>query len=151
VPKLGHLPKESWLRELARFAISKPSQLREKSEQWFRDTQCLHDHQRWSAVVYLGGFVIECLLKCALWPRRTERRVIRLLWRSHDLYDLLDACPETRTELNKPPFDAVRSSFDFLANWAVRIRHNPKRLSQEEGLEFWRRLKEVRTWLRGRA
>jgi hypothetical protein len=140
-----------WLEELARFAITKPSQLREKSNQWFDDADFLHQHCRWSALIYLGGFVVECSLKSVLWPRRTEPRVGRLLWHSHDLGALLAECAALDWEIQKPQFADVLSSFQFLASWTVRIRYNPKRPSAADARAYWQQLKEVRRWLLGRT
>ncbi len=107
MPRRRRLPKDRWLSELARFAITKPSQLRDKSHQWFSDVQFLHEHERWSPLIYLGGFVIECLLKSVLWPRRTEPPVGQLLWRSHDLGELLAECAALDAAIRKPVFANV--------------------------------------------
>jgi hypothetical protein len=143
--------KKTGLRELAHFAVTRPSQLRDKSHQWFDDVQFLHAHQRWGAAIYLGGFVIECLLKAALWPRRAEPRIDRLLWRSHDLGELLAECRHLKADMRQPRFAEVWAAFQFLGNWTVRIRYNPRLPSAREARDFWERLMEVRQWLLGRT
>ena len=139
-----------WLRDLSQFSITKASQLREKSNQWFRETEFLFRNERRAAFVYLGGFVIECLLKYALWPQRHRPEIRKLLWGSHDLDKLLAACGALERELSKPPWDGVRESFEFLKSWSVRIRYNPKCPSAHDVRDYRRRLSEVRQWLLGR-
>ncbi len=151
MPKRGRRSAGSWLRELACFAITRPSQFREKSSQWFSDVVFLQKHERWSPLIYLGGFVIECLLKSVLWPRRNEPRMRQLLWRSHDLMELLAGCTALDAEIRKPAFAGVWSAFEFLASWTVRIRYNPKRPSTDDARAYWQRLTEVRRWLLGRV
>lgn len=138
-----------WLNELSRFQVSKAEQLREKSNQWFDEVCFLHEHKRRAALVYLGGFVIECMLKSALWQRRHEPAIAVLIGRSHDLHKLLNQLPLIEAKMRTPLADSVRSSFDVLANWTVRIRYNPKRPSPADALDYWGRLKEVRLWLLG--
>ena len=133
----------------AQFAVSKKTQLTTKSDQWFDDAKFLHvKAKRYGAALYLGGFVIECLLKAALWDRREERRVWDLLF-SHDLTALL--------ELNASLARSLRSDrqnryeqFVRLSNWNVRVRYNPRPVRKEDADDFMRRLQEVRQWLRNR-
>jgi hypothetical protein len=151
VHRLSRSSVQNWLLELSRFAITKPSQLREKSDQWFNEVEFLHEHERWSPLIYLGGFVIECLLKSVLWTRRAEPRAAQLVGRSHDLGQLLAECAALDAEIRKPAFAQVRSAFEFLASWTVRIRYNPKRPSAADARMYWQRLVEVRRWLLGRT
>lgn len=142
--------RATWLRELARFQVVRAEQLREKSHQWFDEAGFLHKHQRWAPMIYLGGFVLECLLKSALWPRRYDAAAAELIRRSHDLHRLIARLPQVDALLRRPQFDRVRASFDLVASWTVRIRYNPKRPSSADAIDYWRRLAEVRQWLLGR-
>ncbi|HOW18227.1 MAG TPA: HEPN domain-containing protein [Phycisphaerae bacterium] len=132
-----------------RFSLTKKSQLTTKSDQWFDDARFLHQSARYAAALYLGGFVIECLLKAALWERRQEPDVRRLLY-SHELDDLLAALPVLAREMERDPV-GVQEEFVQICNWNVRIRYNPLRVDKRDCDDFVRRLTEVRTWLRDRV
>lgn len=140
----------AWLAELGRFSITRAAQLKEKSNQWFDDVQFLHQEARWSAAVYLGGFVIELLLKAALWRRRNEPAIRKLLFSTHELDLLLRHCGDLHAEMNKRGCDAVRSSFSAVTVWSVRIRYNPKRPSAADAGDYLGRIREVRQWLLGK-
>jgi hypothetical protein len=142
--------RSRWLLELARFGVTRQGQLLAKSDQWWTEVDWLIRKRRWAAGVYLGGFVVELLLKAELWPRRAEPRITALLGRSHDLRLLLAHCPRLEEELQRLGGERVRASFDFLGSWSVRIRYNPKQPSADDARDFWRRLAEVREWLRGK-
>jgi hypothetical protein len=145
------LAASAWLRELSTFSVTKASQLRTKSDQWHADARFLHDSRRYAASVYLGGFVIELMLKAALWPRRREPRIASLLHRSHDLRQLVEECQAIWAEIQKPPHARVLQSLEFLASWSVRIRYNPKQPSADDSADYRRRVELVRTWLRGKT
>lgn len=132
----------------SRFGVTKRTQLITKSDQWFDDTQFVYRAERLSAALYLGGFVLECLLKAALWERRTEDRVRNLLF-SHDLSGLLEANTDLASTMRADPLGRYEQ-FVKLSSWTVRFRYNPKRIDPEDARIFLDRLKEVRAWLRSR-
>jgi hypothetical protein len=139
-----------WLGELSRFQVTKKSQLQSKSDQLYADVDFLNKSERRSTAVYLGGFVIELLLKAALRERRSEAAVAALLGRTHDLGELLSKCGEVESELFNPTNARIKGSFDLLANWGVRIRYDPRVPSAAEARDYWGRLTEVRKWLLGK-
>lgn len=132
-----------------RFQIARATQLTTKSDQWYEETLLAQQRERYSLTLYLGGFVIECLLKASLWSRRFEPRVRALLFASHDLAALLATNPALSRGLEGDL--SVHSSFVRLTSWHVRFRYNPKRATREDAGEFLRRLREVRLWLRGKV
>lgn len=138
-----------WLTELSAFSVEKASQLRAKSDQWFADTEFLFKSKRWASCVYLGGFVIELLLKSELWAQRNDPVIRKLLYSSHDLDQLRLACRRIDAKLSSPLENQIGSRFESLASWSVRIRYNPKIPSAGDAKFFMIRLKEVRKWLIG--
>jgi len=133
----------------APFQVTKKSQLTTKSDQWFADTEYLHKSKRYAAALYLGGFVIECLLKASLWDRRFDAKVRPLLFRSHDLGELREANTALDVQMQADRL-RVHEQFVRLSSWTVRVRYNPKRVATQDAKDFMRRLKEVREWLRPR-
>src|SRR4051794_16242384 len=105
----------------AQFNVHKPSQLITKSDQWFEDVLFVYRGKRHAATLYLGGFVIECLLKARLWHRRFEPRIRSLLF-SHDLGRLLDADVDLAQSL-KVGRSAPYKQFVQLSAWTVRVRY----------------------------
>ena len=130
----------------AKFDVTKKTQLTTTSNQLYDDTKFLYkEGQRYAAALYLGGFVIECLLKAALWKRRQEKPIRRLLF-THDLHKLL----EMNTSLAKAlraDRQGLYQQFVRLSTWNVRFRYNPKNIPKSDADDFMRRLKEVRQWL----
>src|SRR6266446_9322918 len=98
--------------------LLRPPQLRSVADRRFDDVQALRATQhnaRANGAIYLGGFVIECLLKAMLiekfrWLQNStfpatrtegERRVWWLCHRSHDLEAILSYLPEVRQKLSR--------------------------------------------------
>jgi hypothetical protein len=98
--------------------------------------------------MYLAGFAIECLLKAALWARRAESDVRRLLF-SHELEALRDKNPVLSMQMDRDP--TVSEMFAKVCGWNVYIRYNPKRVDKREAEQFMAHLTEVWQWLRDRV
>jgi len=120
-----------------------------KSDQWFDEAKFLFRHQRYTPVMYLGGFVVECLLKAAMWDRRTNSKIRSLIFGSHDLETLLEASPFLAAQMEKDPL-GIYMHFVRISNWNVRIRYNPKLVVQDDAKDFLGNLREVRKWLRNK-
>ena len=84
------------------------------------DVEFLYRNGRYAAALYLGGFVVECLLKAALWRRRFEARMRSLLFRSHDLGELLDASVPLPEALSRET-QGLTDGFRVLAGWSVQM------------------------------
>jgi len=117
--------------------------------------------------MYLGGFVLECLLKAKLlekhrWLQRPssvrarrwspgERRLYDLCYRRHDPVGLLEALPEVVSRLEtvngyrRVPLS--RTLKQICAQWTVHIRYSPRMARMREADEFLRSIAEVRRWL----
>src|SRR6266853_3568211 len=93
-----------------------PAQLRTVAQRRFDDADYLRksgDNARANGVFYLGGFVIECLLKAKLLELRPsmqravstetmsekDRRLWSLIFRSHDLGEMLARVPALEMKL----------------------------------------------------
>lgn len=132
------------------FTVTKSSQLKTKSDQWYDDCRFLFQSQRYAASLYLGGFVVECLLKCSLWVRRNEPVIRILLFTSHDLEGLLLANQGLDKQMRADASD-VHERFVKLTGWTVRFRYNPARPTFEDATQFMKNLQEVRAWLRSQV
>ena len=147
----------------------RPSQLRTVAQRRLEDAEWLRksgDNARANAVFYLGGFVIECLLKAKMLERyrsmqharspesmsEADREVWRLIYRSHDLEEMLDRLPETRQRIAKA--DVIGGTQRLAAlrtmcqQWTIFARYSPRAQTMAEAEAFLRRIKDVMPWLR---
>jgi hypothetical protein len=137
-----------------------PGQLRAVSEQRFADAQCLLDSrkmQRANGAIYMAGFVIECLLKALLLERHpnlqtkvdparlspSDAEVHALVYRRHDLDDMLGFLPEIQTKLT-----GVTTKSGQIVEWTVYARYSPKNAKLEQAESFLETVAEVKKWLK---
>jgi hypothetical protein len=144
-----------------------PSQLAAAADRRFRDAEALYktgQNERANGVVYLCGITVEILLKAQLmklYPAtarkrsresmgRQKERIWSLIWRSHDLDEMLDQNPElsaaikAKGERNQKPYldwlKAIRGA------WTIYVRYSPfttKIGDAKDMLDRVRELKEV--------
>jgi hypothetical protein len=118
-----------------------------------------------NGVYYLGGFVLECLLKAKLlerhpwlqhppgdrskWSRR-ERRLFDLCYRWHDLQGLLDELPQIVVTLRKadPKGRLQASLFQLCRSWSIFARYSPRTAIMDRAEEFLARIKDLKPWLK---
>jgi hypothetical protein len=145
-----------------------PGQLRAVAERRFADAQCLVDsrkNDRANGAIYVAGFVIECLLKALLLERHpnlgtkvdpsrlseSDSDVFSLVYRRHDLDDMLDFLPELETKLagkkTKSGYDLWREFCSVCEEWTVYARYSPKVAKLSEAEQFLETVKEVKKWL----
>lgn len=116
--------------------------------------------------MYLGGFVIELLLKAKLiekhpWLQsaatsagrsQPERELWALCYRSHDLEELLVRLPEVRQQLSNPKLpgrDRLRQALQNVCErWTVFARYSPQSANIREAVLFLDSVKELGRWLR---
>ena len=116
--------------------------------------------------MYLGGFVIECLLKAHLldaygWLQSarspegrstSEQRLWNLCYRSHELDEILDKLPSVTDRLQAAEREGHSRLLDGLkklcGQWTIYARYSPRQADIEDAREFLARLKEVKKWLR---
>jgi hypothetical protein len=149
-----------------RLSTLKPSQLATVAERRFGDASALcatGDNERANGALYLCGFVIEILLKARLLAafeqtarRRkhdvpdSERDVWNLIWRSHDLQEMLRRLPHLQAALRKAGERRGKRLDVYLkevcAVWGIELRYSPQTTTLAEArevLERVRALKEV--------
>lgn len=106
---------------MRRIIPARPQQLIQVANDRWQDTLALLRSKRFNAAVYIGGLIVECLLKAILLregrlPRRDP------LYFSHDLHALLRAC--------------YTDAFQQVARWGVWVRYVPKHFTAQEAQKF---------------
>ncbi len=145
-----------------------PSQLRAIAALRMDDARWLlksGHNARMNGAMYMGGFVIECLLKALLLERHPnlqvavdpallsapDRDVHRLLY-SHDLDEMLAFLPEVRVRLesvaNAKGHSPWRSFNALCAEWSVHARYSTSQAAPAEARRFLNTIHEVKEWLR---
>jgi hypothetical protein len=148
----------------------RPSQLRTVGERRYADAEALRrtgDNERANGAIYLGGFVIECLLKARLleehpWlqgslgPNATpsEQRLWSLCYRSHDLEEILAHLPRLTRELEDRDSAEGREGRTLkmlrrLCNqWTIQARYSPRSETMATATIFLRQIREVKECLK---
>lgn len=108
-----------------------------------RDARVLarRENKRYTGAVYLGGYVIECLLKAAICvEQRTERLPAK--YRTHELEVLLEATgyrPTMTTE--------IASKFRIIIGWNVMLRYQGRQYKAQDARTFLANVEVIRQWL----
>jgi hypothetical protein len=141
-----------------------PAQMRTVANRRFDDASYLqrsNHNERANGVMYLAGFVIECLLKAKLlekYPvlqsaRSAERLAVseRFLWslcyRSHDLEEILSHLPELH-RIDSPDRRSLAESLRRIcAMWTIHARYSPDSAKMADASDFLARVKELKKWL----
>lgn len=145
-----------------------PGQLRSVAEYRLQDAICLlksGDSARANGAMYMGGFVVECLLKALLLERhpnlqnsvdpaklsKSDAEVHRLLY-GHELDAMLNFLPEVEAKLKGLETLEHRAVWHpFLAvceQWTVYARYSPSHARKSDAEEFLETVKEVKQWLK---
>ena len=147
-----------------------PRQLRTVAERRYADAECLRktgDNERANGAMYLGGFVLECLLKARLleehpWlqaplgpnPSLQEQRLWSLCYRSHDLEEILEHLPGLTRELARGDQAAGRDTGrletlrTLCSQWTIQARYSPRSETMATAEKFLNRVKEVKECLK---
>jgi hypothetical protein len=147
----------------------KPSQLRTVADRRLADARTLRQterNERANGVMYLGGFVIECLLKAQLletfrWLQsapsavgrsRDEQRLWSLCYRSHELDEILARLPAVRHRIllaeQRGQAPLLHQLQSICAQWSIHARYSPYSAMLSEAIEFLERVKELMEWLK---
>ena len=147
----------------------RPSQLRTVAERRFADAEALREtrrNERANGVMYLAGFVIECLLKAKLldtfrWLQsagsaegrpRDEQRLWSLCYRSHDLDEILARLPMVVQRFAGAEQQGTLRLLNHLrsicAQWTIQARYSPYAAMMSEAADFLDRVKELKEWLK---
>lgn len=145
-----------------------PGQLRSVAERRYDDAMCLLNsgvNARSTGAMYMGGFVIECMLKALLLERHSnlqvpldpaklsarDREVYGLLY-GHELDDMLAFLPEVEKKLRVVKDAQGRSVWEkfrsLCEEWTVYARYSPRLAKIEVAKEFLNTVREVKSWLR---
>jgi len=140
--------------------------MRAVAEQRFGDAQALRktgQNERANGAVYLGGFVIEILLKTQLLEkpgmgRRTPGggknldRIRQLIWSGHDLPGILDELPELEIALEEK---GRRDGRDYVGHlkgicetWTIQARYSSRKIDMNEASKFLDRVAELKEVLK---
>jgi len=147
----------------------RPAQLRTVADRRFDDADALRQtgrNARANGAMYLGGFVIECLLKAKLLERfrwlqsaasaegcdKYDRHLWSLCYRWHDLDELLAQLPEIQDHLSRmEQRDSGRlnaSLKSICAQWTVYARYSPYNADIDDARKFLDQIQELKSWLR---
>ena len=141
-------------------------QLRTVADRRFADAEALRKTNRnrhANGAMYLGGFVIECLLKAKLlekytWLRtvrapdgrpRREQRLWSLVYRLHSLDEILGWLPEiTQRLVAAGQGRLVQNLKNICSRWTVFARYSPKTGEMSEARKFLDQIRELKTCLK---
>ena len=145
--------------------VLKPSQLYAVAEKRFGDAKApcdTQDNERANGAMYLCGFVVEILLKARLVRLHSstakmrrdvpdaERKISQLIWRSHNLLEMLvelrplEAAVKKAAERSGQPFDHWLK--DICTTWTIHARYSSRSTTIAEArdmLDRVRQLKEI--------
>jgi hypothetical protein len=151
-----------------RVTAARPSQLAAVADRRFDDARVLcesGDNARANGAQYLAGLVIEILLKAQLmrqYPNTSRKRshelddadqpVWSLIWRSHDLADMLDRLPATQAAVHARGALAGRPYGQWLAGicsqWTIYARYSTQTSTIAEAREMLERVRELKEVLK---
>jgi len=147
----------------------KPSQLRTVADRRYADARALCDTEKnahANGAQYLGGFVLEMLLKAQLiekYPHTAsrqshepmaaeERQVWSLIYRSHDLEEMLDHLAELEGAIQKAGERDGRSYLAYLRElcgaWTIYARYSPLSTTIVDARAFLDRVRELKELLK---
>jgi hypothetical protein len=143
------------------------SQLQTVADRRFSDAQYLESsgsNARANGVFYLGGFVIECLLKARLveeYPTilsvrdpgslsKPDREIWDLVFRSHDLDAMLARLPSLTRKMSTSRMggsDALATLRKICGQWTIFARYSTHTETMEHASRFLGSIKELKKWL----
>lgn len=147
----------------------KPSQMRTVAERRFADAQALCDtdkNERANGAQYLGGFVIEMLLKARLIDLHPDvaklqahermdeevRHIWSLIYRSHDLDEMLKRLPQLEAALHKQGEIEGEQYLDHLreicSTWTIYARYSPLNTNIKDAREMLKRVRRLKEKLK---
>ncbi len=147
----------------------RPAQLRTVADRRFDDADALRQtgcNARANGAMYLGGFVIECLLKARLLERfrwlqsagspegrgKEDQHLWLLCYRSHDLDEILAKLPEIVERLSRmeqrESSRLIQSLKSLCAQWTIYARYSPYNADIDDARKFLGQIEELKSWLR---
>ena len=147
----------------------RPRQLWTVADRRFDDADVLRRtgrNARANGAIYLGGFVIECLLKAQLlaefpwlenasFPEgrsKADQHLWSLCYRSHDLDEILAKLPGIADRLSRVEQRAsirlLESLKSICSQWTIYARYSPHTADIDDARQFLDQLEELKTWLK---
>ena len=147
----------------------RPGQLRTIADRRFDDAEALRntgENARANGAIYLGGFVVECLLKAKLMERfrwlqratspqgrsREDQRIWSLCYRLHDLDEILDKLPEISQKLARVEGGRsnrlAHSLKSICGQWTIFARYSPYTADIDDARLFLDQVNELKPWLK---
>jgi len=108
-----------------------------------KDATVLQKQKRYNGAVYLGGYVIECLLKAAICVHLNQD-TLPAVYRIHELPDLLYFAG-LLSFLQAD--ERISQRFAIVEGWNVGIRYYGRRFDSQETRRFLSAVREVREWV----
>lgn len=146
----------------------RPTQLRTVADRRFDDALALWrtgQNARANGALYLGGFVIECLLKAKLLERfhwlqsagspegrsREDQQLWSLCYRSHNLGDILAHLPTVVARIGRleqrESSRLMQSLKSVCGQWTIFARYSPYTADIDDARSFLGQVEELKTWL----
>jgi len=128
--------KPKWPQEPKRLLL-------EAANARLQDAKALLKVKRYGGAVYLGGYVIECLLKAAVCDHLGSNQLPGQ-YAMHNL-ELLLLTAGLQGELKASA--KLLSAFNLILNWSVNLRYKGTFINAEAARKFIQAVTEVREWL----
>jgi hypothetical protein len=161
------MPKRSRQEDIFEKTRLEPNQLRTVADRRLEDAEYLENSARnkhANGAMYLGGFVVECLLKAELldqypwlsssarlnqnWPKE-KQRLWALCYRSHALDELFGSLPGHRLQLiRKIGGPRIMEHVKAVCIWTIYARYSPKTATIRHAEDFLKRVREIRSCLK---
>lgn len=128
---------------MARLSLESKNVLLQSAYERLRDARVLarSENRRYTGAVYLGGYVIECLLKAAICvSQRTERLPAK--YQTHELDVLLEATGYRPTMTSE-----LAAKFRVIMGWNVMLRYQVRQYQAQEAHTFLANVEVIRRWL----
>ena len=144
------------------------SQLRTVARRRYDDAECLREsgkNPRANGVFYLGGFVIECMLKARLLEQyptvaakrnpaelsKSDRDIWKLIFVSHELDAMLGKLPDLSKQMlaakSGDGTGALANLNRICGEWTIFARYSTQSETMHEASRFLDRIKELIPWL----
>lgn len=146
----------------------RPTQLRTVAARRFDDANALRQtrkNARANGAIYLGGFVVECLLKAKLLEKfawlqtansaegrsKNDRHLWSLCYRLHDLDAILGKLPEIEQRLSsmeqRESSRLLQSLKSICAGWTIYARYSPYSADIDDARAFLDQIEELKPCL----
>ena len=113
----------------------------------YKDARALLRSGRWGGAIYMGGYVVECLLKARILKRKASSDLPREYWH-HDLLRLMDVSGVS-WEIKLPENNSIQDQMLLITGtWDVTMRYGSTQFrDRHEASNFLEAVQKVRRWL----